>query len=100
MSFITSTQRRVAVTPFETKEIEKRTVKGFTTVGQKTTLTELKVVYDYEDEKKEARGIGAGTTVWVRGELAKDERFSQRFEIEPGKPFILIPLESILLVRA
>lgn len=97
MPTIVSTARRVALTPFETKEVEVKNVKGFSTIGQKTTLTALKVVYDYVDEKGDVK-LKTGSTVWLHGDIAKDERFSRVLEVEQGKKFILLPLESILLV--
>ena len=88
--------KKVAVTPFpstQTKvEVDART--GLPVIKQKRELTKLTVVYDaWEDELPYV----AGDVILVPGDMCKHAGIAGHvYELEPGKPFILVPADQII----
>ena len=83
---------RIAVEPFTTDAVVKvGTKSAFATMGQKTQLTPLLVVFGTEK-------ILAGWTVFVPGDLCASQDAKRIYEID-GKSVIFIPENEIKLVR-
>lgn len=88
---IVAFNKRVACTPFTSLSLEKEG-KTFAHVKEKTTLFELKVVFETEDFD-----TVPGQSVWVRGDTKTLQWAKDVFEVQ-GKQFILVPREYIQLV--
>jgi hypothetical protein len=84
---------QLAVTPFESNSTKINVKHGVAFVQQKTDLTKLKVVY-------EADGYKPGDEIWVSGEVCKHQYAKVVYQIEEGKPFILIPVNLVLVKEA
>lgn len=82
--------KKVACTPFPSRETKVVVRDGLVEIKQRKELVPLKVVYDTLDE------MGAGAVVWVRGEACKHPFAGEVFEVEEGKPFILVPFEFVV----
>jgi hypothetical protein len=83
---------RIGVEPFTTDAVVKvGTKSAFATMGQKTQLTPLLVVFGTKE-------ISSGWTVFVRGDLCSAVEAKQIFEID-GKSVIFLPVNEIKLVR-
>jgi hypothetical protein len=85
--------KKLAVTPFPTTSVHTEVVGGIARIKQRSELTKLKVVYNTDEyEEADIRG----SEVYVRGDLCKHQIAKEVYEIEPGKPFILIDLAMVV----
>jgi hypothetical protein len=83
---------RIGVEPFTTDAVVKvGTKSAFATMGQKTQLTPLVVVFGTKE-------ISAGWTVFVPGDLCASQDAKKVYEID-GKSVIFLPVNEIKLVR-
>src|SRR5690348_17024862 len=87
--------KRVACTPFITTQTRIEVRGGLPQIKQRKELTPLTVVYDAEGGEA-FREYRVGETVYVRGECCKHAWASEVFEVEEGKPFVLVPFEFVV----
>ncbi len=85
-----STNGQIAVEPFKTNEVQTINVGGFAKVGQKHTLTPLKVVIGNA-------AYPAGCIVYVAGEQCKAAWASKVYKLGEAE-FILMPEAVIWLM--
>lgn len=86
--------KKVAVTPFQTTSTQVTVRSGLVEMKQKKELTALTVVYDAWDG---GYNFAPGDTVYVPGELCAHAGVAKTiYELEPGKPFILVPMDHIV----
>jgi len=90
--------KKVACTPYPSTDTKSEARGGLPVIKQKRDLTALQVVYDYRDAEGDIY-YAAGDTVWVLGETCKHTFAKEQFELEEGKPFVLIPVELMLVVK-
>jgi hypothetical protein len=91
--------RRIACTPFPTTEVRTGAVGGLPVFRQRQELTRLQVVYNAEGGDA-GPDYFAGDYVWVRGDVCKQPYAREVYEIEEGRPFIVIPCEVVVVVDA
>lgn len=84
--------KRVACAPFERTSIEVANPRGFAVVKQKQELTQLKVVFDTDDET-----FHVGDRIAVFGSSCAAAWAKEVYEIG-GKKFILVPVGEIVAV--
>ena len=96
--------RFVATEPFPVQHITGSAKGGLFLMDQKISLTRLKVLYCATWSRGE--GVTPGSVAPVSGQqvLVAAQEYVQPwakkvYELEEGKPFILVPVESIMLVE-
>jgi hypothetical protein len=90
--------KKVAVTPFPTTSTQVTVSRGLVEMRQKKELAALTVVYDCWDTGS-GFSFDTGDTVYVPGELCAHQLAKAVFELEPGKPFILVPADMVVGVE-
>ena len=96
MNIRTFGKSKIAVSPFPNREIVSVVTNGYRDIQQNTDLTMLQVVYPYSDPEANLN-IAAGSSVWVRGDLAKTNYAKVLSTKEDGKKFILLPFSEVIL---
>lgn len=87
--------RLVAVEPFETNQTKIEVHGGLAHIKQKAELTKLRVVYNAWKDSGEL-AFCAGSFVYVRGDVCKHANAKQVYEVEEGRPFVLLELGQIV----
>jgi hypothetical protein len=89
--------KKIAVTPFPSTQTKIEVgANGLPTIKQKRELTPLTVVYDSWDDDLD---YIAGDIVYVPGDLCKHQGINQVYELEAGKPFILMPADQVVAFK-
>jgi hypothetical protein len=91
-----TTNKKLAVTPFPTVENKVEVRSALVHLKQKAELTPLTVVYPNLELADDVPEFDVGDTVYVPGDLCGHQLAKKIYELEPGKPFILIDLGMII----
>ncbi len=83
--------KKIAVTPFPTLDAKVSVKGGVARLNQKSELSKLTVVYSDDSVYM------AGDTVYVRSDLYTHQFAKETYELEAGKPFIVIDSSLVLL---
>lgn len=91
--------KHVAVTPFETTQTKTQVRGGIAVIRQRADLTPLRVVYPYDDF---VGGFHVTTSdvLYFRGDMCKFPTAKDIYEVEPGKPFILLPVDQVMAMKS
>ncbi len=82
-----ATNGNIGTEPFKTHELQTINIGGFAKVGQKHSLTSLKVVIGNNN-------YPVGSTIYVPGEMCKAHWATKIFKVD-GVEFILVPEASV-----
>lgn len=85
-----SANKYVACTPYPTNSITAVAQGGLPVIKQRHELTKLVVVFDSVDGDYKA-----GDVVYVRGDTCRHPQAKEVYEVEVGKPFVLLPYEFV-----
>lgn len=94
--FIATQNNLIACSVFPKQHVDTVIKGGIAMVDKKVQLQVLEVVYP---GTLGDTPILAGDSVWVRGDATINSWAKEVFEIEPGKPFVLVPANHILIHR-
>lgn len=95
--------RFVAVEPFQTTSVTASLKGGIAFIEQKVQLTKLKVVYPsmfvLADGKSSYKLVPNRDFIYVSSDQYVQPWAKRVLELEEGKPFVLVPYESVVLVE-
>jgi hypothetical protein len=92
----TTTNKKIAVTPFPTTETKTEVKGGLVVIKQRQELTKLTAVFPaHYTADGTPIGVPAGTGVYVMGDICKHPLAKQIYELD-GKSFILIDASMVV----